>query len=43
MKTKSIYQNEIIEVVSDIWSDNMPYRGVHGTINLSVSILHIKI
>ena len=36
------FENEIVEVISDIWSGNMPYREVHGTINMPVGILHMK-
>ena len=42
MKTKFIYQNEIVEVIFDIWSDIMPFREFHGTINLSVGILNMR-
>ena len=34
------FENEIVEVISDIWSGNMPYREVHGTINMPVGITY---
>ena len=36
------FENEIVEVISDIWSGNMSYREVHGPINMPVGIVHMK-